>query len=118
MRGKPKGHPKSGGRKKGTPNAKTFNAKAIAEELGVDPFRLLLLFASGDFKSLGYEAELYHAEKPDGTVTMGYVITPELRAKCASEATKYLYPQRKAVELSNGAEGDGFAIVIKDYSKK
>ncbi len=118
---KPKGLPKTGGRQKGTPNKGNINAQAIADELGVDPFKILVQFAAGDWEGLGYESEVYIVEKEDSDgnvkgMKLTYVIPPELRAKCSQEACKYLYPQRKALELSN--EGDsGFAIVIKDYSK-
>ncbi len=67
--------------------------------MGIDPFEVVLLYAKGDWKSLGYEAECYFAEKPDGAVKMGYVISPELRAKCAQDACQYLHPKRKAIEI-------------------
>jgi hypothetical protein len=114
---KVKGSPKTGGRKKGTPNIRTKEALEIAEELGIDPFRILLQFAQGDWEGLGYTSEVYHKETAEGETTMGFVIPPELRQKAAGEATKYLYPQRKAVELSGDGEKGGFAIVIQDFSK-
>ena len=116
----PKGKPRAPGvgRKKGTPNKNSFNAIEIAEKLGVNPLEILLRFAAGDWKNLGYENECYFSEKPDGSVKMGYVITPEVRTKAASEATKYLFPQRKAVEVSNSPDGDGFRVIVEDYSSK
>lgn len=93
-----------GGRKKGTPNKSALPLREIAERMGVNPFEILLRFAHGDWKGLGYEAECYFSEKPDGAVKMGYVISPEVRAKCAAEATQYLEPKRKAIEHT-GANG-------------
>jgi len=114
-----KGEPRSpkAGRKKGTPNKSSIPAQELAEKLGINPFEILLRFAAGDWQGLGYENECYFAEKPDGAVKMGYVISPEARAKASAEATKYLMPQRKAVEIST--EGDkGFKIIVEDYSSK
>lgn len=41
----PKGHPKYGGRKKGTPNKRTL-AEAACERAGIDPFDLLVKHAT------------------------------------------------------------------------
>lgn len=113
-KGKPR--PEGAGRAKGTPNKSTLPLEQKAEELGVDPFQILLLFAGGRWKELGYDNECYFTEKPDGAVKMGYVISPEMRCKAASEACQYLLPKKKAVELSG--EVEGIKIVIEDYSKK
>ena len=71
---------KTGGRAKGTPNKTRINAQAIADEVGIDPLRVLMLAAKGDSDALG--------EK----------ITLDQRISAAKEAAKYLYPQRKAIE--------------------
>lgn len=78
---------KTGGRKKGTPNKKTLPLLARAKALKVDPFEILLLFAMGKWKRLGYKEN---------------VLTPENRLKAASEACQYLHPKRKALEVSDG----------------
>lgn len=90
---------RSGGRKKGVANFKTLQVQELADKLGCNPFEILINFAKGDFKALGYENELYFKETANGEVKAGYVISPEIRAKCALEACKYLYPQRKAIEV-------------------
>lgn len=90
-----------GGRQKGTPNKSTTEAEAICKRLGCDPFEILILFAKGDYRTLGYSFE---------------ALTPELRQKSAAEAVRYLRPQRKAVEHTTGEEG--FKIVIEDYQSK
>lgn len=77
---------KTGGRAKGTPNKKTQDLKAISERLKCDPFEVLLLFAKGDHKALGYK------RKQD--------ISPSLRATCASDACQYLHPKRKSVDVN------------------
>lgn len=115
QKGKPRDE--KAGRKKGTPNKDSLPLEEKAKSLGIDPFEILLLFAGGKWKELGYDNEVYHSEKADGSVKMGYTITPEMRLKASSEACQYLLPKKKAVELSNSGD-TGFKIVIEDYSKK
>lgn len=81
----PKGHPRYGGRKKGTPNKSSVPAQQIAERLGVDPFEVLCLFVKGDAKKLKIKKDQ---------------LTPGIRVAAAMEAAQYLYPKRKAVEHS------------------
>lgn len=109
--------PRFGGRQKGTKNKNRTAVEEMAARVGVDPFEILCFFAKGDWKSLGYEAECYFAEKPDGAVKMGYVISPEMRVTAAKEASKYLYAQKKAVEIS-ASEDKGFVVKIEDYTGK
>lgn len=91
-----------GGRKKGTPNKRTKEAHAIADRVKCDPFEILCYFAKGDWKGLGYKEPV--------------VIELNTRAKAAADAAKYLYPQRKATELSTSE--DGMRIIIEDYGGK
>lgn len=94
---------KTGGRKAGTPNRATEDLIAKANRLGCDPFDILLHFAKGDWEALGYDSSVYVRESKDGTesVTLSYVITPEVRAKAAIEACKYLFPQKKAIQIDS-----------------
>jgi hypothetical protein len=87
---------KTGGRKKGTPNKKTLNASIIAEEIGVDPFQVLMHFVVGDYESLGIP-ELSSVLTKEGVVEK-LSITPEMRLSAAKEACQYIYPKRKAIE--------------------
>lgn len=109
---------KMGGRVKGVPNKKTTTLIQKCEELKVDPFEILLLFAKGDWKALGYPmSKQVKSYTQSGEAIEEDVISPELRGQCAKEACQYLYPKRKAVELSSD-EGTGFKIVVEDYSGK
>lgn len=99
--------------RKGIPNKRTVALAIRAKELGVDPFEILLLFAKGDWKALGYEAECYFSEKPDGAVKMGYVISPEMRVVAAKEAAKYLYPHRKSIEHKSDEPLNGMSPLQK-----
>lgn len=82
---------KFGGRSKGVPNRKTFDAVAIAEALECDPFEVLINFAKGDAPALGYSVAME--------------IPPEMRLQAAKEASQYLYPKRKSVEHSGEVRG-------------
>jgi len=78
-----KGHEKVGGRKKGTPNKKT-DALLKAEEMGVDPFKMLLQFCANEFEELGYS----------GSIPM------DLRLMAIKEACSYILPKKKAIEVT------------------
>lgn len=68
------------------------NMQAKADELGIDPFAVLLLYAGGKAKELGYTSK----EK----------IGHGLRIEAARECCKYMYPQLKSVEVSGPGGGE------------
>jgi hypothetical protein len=110
-------HKGNKGRPPGSKNVKTKRVEDIAERLGVDPFEILCLFAKGDYKTLGYESELYFFEKADGSgVKAGYVISPDLRASCAKDACKYIYSPKRS--LDEETEAKIIKVIVEDYSKK
>lgn len=101
-----KGHKKNGGRKKGTPNKITRDLFEKAEELGVNPFEILLRFAKGDWAGLGYNS-------PTKTISAGMGITievdqidSEIRMQAAAKACEYLFPKRKSIDVTS----DGHAV--------
>lgn len=109
---------KSGGRTKGTPNKDPLQLEERAKALGVDVFEVMVHFTSGNYEKLGYINETYIRESHDGkSTTLGYTITPEMRMKAATELMKYIYPQKKALELSTDPV-KGFKIIVEDYSSK
>ena len=80
-----KGKEKTGGRQKGTPNKKT---KELIEILGsFNPAEKLI--------------EIYNKTKD-----------MELRANICKDLMKYVYPQRKAVEMDMGSSG--FMVTINN----
>lgn len=94
---------KTGGRKRGSANKVNRPAVEKAAELGVDPFEILLHFASGNWKALGYP------EKTRSIVIQGKevhvdVIDPDMRLNAAKEASHYILPKRKAVDENGKAE--------------
>ena len=78
-----KGHKKTGGRKKGTPNKKTAQFKEIL----------------GNFDTVTELKELYQTTDKD-----------DLKFAICKEFLKYEYPQRKAVEIANDIELPEFNI--------
>lgn len=74
--GRPAGLPKTGGRKKGTPNKATLTVAEQLEKLGCDPIEGMARIAMDENNS------------------------PELRGRYYSELAQYLYPKRKPVDTS------------------
>lgn len=104
------------GRPKGARSKINQLAHEKAEEMGVDPFKVLLMFAKGDWKALGYATETYISKTGKDGDTLSYHVEPNTRAKCASDACRYLHPTQKAVEISGGQPI--MKVIIEDYSKK
>lgn len=95
-----KGNP---GKKKGTKSRKTQAVEETAKRLGVDPFEIICLFAKGDWKTLGYPSQ---KEFPKS-----------FQLDAAATACRYLYSQKRSIELSNS--GDKlFQVSIVDYTKE
>jgi hypothetical protein len=89
---------KSGGRIKGTPNKSVILMQQKAEELKIDPFTILLLFAAGDWKSLGYASEKYISGINEYGSWEKWTIDPSVRCKAVMEACQFLLPKRKAID--------------------
>lgn len=95
---------KTGGRQKGTPNKRSTKAMKLAEELGVDPLKVILLFVKGDWEALGLD-EFEMKVTKDGSFPVR-TITADMRLNAARDAAKYIYPQLKALELSVDSDED------------
>lgn len=96
---------KFGGREKGTPNKDSLQAKELADQLGINPFQVLLHFAAGDFEALGYD-ELESRTDKEGKIIYNLKISPELRQKAAKDACEYLLPKLKSIEISDPGRDD------------
>lgn len=117
-RGPEKGTPKppGSGRKKGTRNKKTEDAQALADRLGVDPFAILLHYASRNYEALGIP-ETRTKYTASGMPYEEDSISTELAQKSAKDATPYLRPVLKSVELS-GPNGAPVAVSFTDLVKE
>lgn len=99
--------PKSG-RKKGTPNKRSFDALAFVEEIGCHPVEVLLRGAAGDWKFFGFKERSLKI----GKAVVRDNITFEDRISCAEKAAKYVSPQLKAVEHSGELKTGGLLAEI------
>ena len=101
MRGGSKPGERRGGRKKGTANKSSLPLLEKADALGIDPFEILLYFAKGDWKKLGYKKKTKEIGIGMGNTIEVDVIEPELRASAAKSACEYIHPKRKALDISS-----------------
>jgi len=90
---------KSGGRKKGVLNKNRFDVREKVELLGIDPVSVLLFFAGGRWRELGYKDD---------------VITTDHRLRAACELMKYIAPALKAIEHSGLGGGPIETKVVYD----
>lgn len=95
---------KTGGRVKGTPNKKSQDLISKAEELGVDPFEVILYYAKRDWKALGFDSPTITRCAKGGETYEEDRITSKMQLDAASEACQYLHPKRKAIEHSSDPE--------------
>ena len=87
MAGRPKGIPKTGGRKAGTPNKLNATARALMEQFGFDPLKGMI--------SIAIDADQ----------------EPAIRARMYAELAQYAYPKLRAMELT-GAAGGPIAVDV------
>lgn len=88
--------PKTGGRKKGTPNKKTQIIEEILESLDCSPITNLARIANGQKVMC-----LAYANKETGDfVEMEVMPTLDQIKDANKELAQYIYPKRKAVEHS------------------
>lgn len=116
--GAPKGRPKppGSGRKKGTRNKQTEDAQALADRLGVDPFAILLHYASRNYDALRLPTTRTRFTA-SGMPYEEDTIPPELAQKSAKDAVPYLRPVLKSVEVS-GPNGGPVALNFVDLAKE
>lgn len=86
------GHKQSKGRPKGVPNKPTQDLFEICAKHGVDVFEAMVMIVVND---------------PD----------PDKKFDKLEKIAKYLYPTRKAIDLSAN-EDTGFVLRIEDYRSK
>lgn len=110
--------PEGAGRKKGTPNKSTSHLHELAEELGVNPFEVLLHFAKRDHVALGIPEYTFKVagKGQDATTIEEPTISPELQQKAAKDACEYLFPKLKSIEHAGKDGTDLFAKLLEDLS--
>lgn len=119
----PAGHPRYGGRAKGTPNKRTQEFEAALRSAGYrgdqtedhpGMFLWLVMTARKQFP----QRVPVSKTNPDGSVEHGYfkVMEPaplDVRLNCARELTPYLLPRLKNVEVT-GADGEPITYQLLD----
>lgn len=101
-----------GGRAKGTPNKLTQEARELLASLNCDPIEGMALIAMGQMACrtcAGEKRTRYKTKKGDIATRVcescygsgREIISPELSGKMYSELAKYVYPQRKALDIEH-----------------
>jgi hypothetical protein len=111
---KPGERPKGAGKPKGTENKRTKEIREELEALGMgktfeNPVVWMARVYAG---SITLPVVI---KTPDGETIADRVASPEIRSKCAAEVAQYLFPKRKAMELS-GADGQDLGIYLMNAS--
>ena len=104
------------GRKKGSKNKRSITVEMIAKRYDLDPFDVLMMIATGDWKGLGFESKTKTTFTMNGIEVEEENIPIGERTKAAKEAAGYLYSKKQAIEVSTGE--NGFKIVVEDYTAK
>lgn len=104
------------GRPKGSKNKWTEELHEIAQRLGVNPVEILLRFAAGDWKGLGYSSPTEIRYTMDGKPYEVDKIEVKERVRAAADAAPYLFPKRKSVEHS-GPDGQALFGTLADLVK-
>jgi hypothetical protein len=89
------------GRTKGSLNKRTFQLKEHIKSLGCDPLDVLVLFAKGDWRALGYESATVTKVTAQGEVIQVERITTDNRIAAAKEAAQYIYAKLRSIEVSD-----------------
>lgn len=98
--------PRDSGRRPGQPNRDTLRLKELVDRLGCDPIEVLARVAMGDAVGLG----LLPVGSPAADAQLALPIS--LRVKAASELAGYIWPKRKALEVSMDEVPTGGVMVV------
>ena len=101
----------------GTANRQVEDLRRRARELGIDPWDILLFFAQGDYKALGYDSPYVSKYTTTGKEYQDLLISPELRQKSAADAAQYIHAKRKAVEMELESNEDKPKTLIVNLGK-
>lgn len=109
---KPKGSPKTpgSGRKKGSLNRRTRELIEILEEKDFNPAEKLVFVFRKAMKT--FQNSYPPSEGPD--MRFKYL---EIAEKAASDLMQYVYPKRKAVDLTSNGQAFSFADLMKQAAE-
>ena len=116
------GQPKTGGRKKGTPNKITLDLVALLEEQGFSPAAKLVENHALAMKEYERAAEIFDAIQDKRA---DYKLVPlhndnacnylKLAQGAASDLMSYVYPKRKAIEHTGAGGANLFDTLAELY---
>jgi len=115
---KPRGLPKTGGRKPGTPNKRTVEVQERLAALGCDPIEAMAKAVVLDAVALcvegGYLTAAEAKDNPGLARAMAIKLyPPELTLRMAAELAQYVAPKRKAIEhTGRGGEALKLEVVL------
>lgn len=96
--------PKFGGRQKGTPNKSTDYIFELCAKHDFDPIEILILTAKNDWRALGFESPTITKFGFQGAVVEEPVITVDHALEATKTLVSYMYPKRKAIEVTSDSE--------------
>lgn len=107
-----KGQKKTGGRPKGTPNKKTEHFFDLCKKHKHDPVEFNIMLAKNDWKALGYPSRTYSIFTKSGDSYEQDYIGIGDRITANNKLLDFMYPKRKAIEISNPEGEQNNAIVL------
>lgn len=94
--------PEKSGRKPGSLNKNNQEIQELAQELGCNPAKILMLIALGDFESLGIEER----------------IDIDKRMDAAKDLMPYLYGKRKPIDSKGDDSSDPISELVNAFRNK
>lgn len=107
-------HKKHHGRQKGTPNKSTEHIFNLCAKHNFDPVEVLILLAKKDWQALGYENEYLEKQGFQGVVTYEPMITTDHSIDATKTLVSYMFPKRKAIEITNEDKNSGVIFMAYD----
>ena len=90
----------------------------LADKMGVDPFRILLMIAAGDYKGLGYDSPTIEIVDKNGITRETERIPIAIRSTAARDVAKYMRPQLKSIEVKAEIENTQVTESFEQYLER
>lgn len=107
-----KGQKKTGGRPKGQPNKKTDHFFELCQKHGHDPVEFNIMLAKNDWQALGYPSRTYSIFTKSGDSYEQDYIGISDRITANNKLLDFMYPKRKAIEITNPEGEQNNAILV------
>lgn len=107
-----KGNKLATGRPKGSLGDRKRRVETLCKDLDVDPMEILLRFAKGDWKGLGYKSETVTKYSGETHWEEERISSSE-RIQAAKEAAQYVYSKLKTIEVIKENQFEGMTLEEK-----